>query len=250
MNKRMILCTAAAFVSLVLVVLLASTLSAAYDPATYAQAARAAYTGLTDGEVTRAVGLTREAQAQLAEEIVQYFRGKRAELDMEADIVDPGTGETHVQPAFHERERAHMADVRGLLDLAGRLMGALALVALVAATAARVAGRQAGRTAAARAFFRGSVTGTLALALPVLALSIWGAVDFTSLFYAFHGLAFTNDLWLLNPQTDLLIRMMPEGLFVRLAASIAIKTGAVMAALLLLAGIGALRARKGKEAKA
>lgn len=249
MNKRMIICTAAAFVSLVLVVLLASTLSAAYDPATYAQAARAAYTGLTDDEVTRAVGLTQDAQAQLAEEIVQYFRGKRAELDMEADIVDPRTGETNAQPAFHERERAHMADVRGLLDLAGRLMGALALVALVAATAARVAGRQAGRATAARAFFRGSVTGALALALPVLALSIWGAVDFTSLFYAFHDLAFTNDLWLLNPQTDLLIRMMPEGLFVRLAASVAIKTGAVMAALLLLAGIGALRARKGKEAK-
>ena len=41
-------------------------------------------------------------------------------------------------------------------------------------------------------------------------------LDYDRFFTAFHRLAFTNDLWLLNPRTDLLIRLMPEGLFMDL----------------------------------
>lgn len=52
------------------------------------------------------------------------------------------------------------------------------------------------------------------------ALMVWGAVDFDSLFILFHRLAFTNDLWLLNPETDLLIRLMPTDFFVHYAALI------------------------------
>lgn len=243
MKKRIVICTAIAVASLMGVVLLALTLSAAYDPATYGEAARAAY-GLADAEVTQAVGLTEEAQEALAGEIAQYLRGKRAELDVEADVLDLGTAETRRQPAFNARERAHMADVRGLLDLAGRLMGALALTALIAATAAQIAMKKSDGREAARACFTGTWAGALILAVPVLALAVWGAADFTSLFWAFHSLAFTNDLWLLNPATDLLIRMMPEGLFVGLAASIAAKACAVLAALLLAAGLRVLWTRK------
>lgn len=246
MKKRIVICTAIAVAALMGVVLLALTLSAAYDPATYGVAARAAY-GWTDAGVTQAVGLTAQAQAELAEEITQYFRGKRAELDMEADVLDVSTGETRRQAAFGERERAHMADVRGLLDLARRLMGALALTALIAATAAQVATKKADAREAARACFTGTWVGALILAVPALCLAIWGAVDFTSLFWAFHSLAFTNDLWLLNPATDLLIRMMPEGLFVSLAASIVVKTVAVLAALLLATGLRVLWTRKKGE---
>ncbi len=246
MKKRIVICTAIAVASLMGVVLLALTLSAAYDPATYGGAARVAYEA-PDAEVTRAVGLSGDEQARLGEEIVQYFRGKRAELDVEADVLDVGTGETRRQAAFGERERAHMADVRGLLDLAGRLMGALALTALIAATAAQVATKKADAREAARACFTGTWVGALILTVPALALAVWGAVDFTSLFWAFHSLAFTNDLWLLNPATDLLIRMMPEALFVSLAASVAVKTAAVLAALLLTAGLRVLWTRKKGE---
>ena len=43
---------------------------------------------------------------------------------------------------------------------------------------------------------------------------------FNSLFVLFHKVAFTNDLWLLNPQTDLLIRLMPIEFFISYAAII------------------------------
>ena len=41
-------------------------------------------------------------------------------------------------------------------------------------------------------------------------------IDFDGLFVTFHRIAFTNDGWLLNPRTDLLIRLMPESFFIRL----------------------------------
>ena len=54
----------------------------------------------------------------------------------------------------------------------------------------------------------------------VTILALLACIDFDSLFILFHKVAFTNDLWLLNPQTDLLIRLMPIEFFVSYAAII------------------------------
>ena len=50
---------------------------------------------------------------------------------------------------------------------------------------------------------------------------MWGAVDFDSLFVLFHRLSFSNSLWLLNPRTDLLIRLMPTDFFIHYAGILA-----------------------------
>jgi integral membrane protein (TIGR01906 family) len=42
---------------------------------------------------------------------------------------------------------------------------------------------------------------------------LWALIDFNSIFYFFHILSFSNDLWLLDPATDYLIMMFPEGFF-------------------------------------
>ena len=44
--------------------------------------------------------------------------------------------------------------------------------------------------------------------------------SFDDLFFRFHEVAFTNDLWLLDPSTDLLIRLMPIEFFISYAAII------------------------------
>ena len=54
----------------------------------------------------------------------------------------------------------------------------------------------------------------------VTVIVVLAAIDFNSLFILFHKVAFTNDLWLLNPQTDLLIRLMPIEFFISYAAII------------------------------
>ncbi len=71
-----------------------------------------------------------------------------------------------------------------------------------------------------------------------LVLLLRGA-DFDALFIRFHQLVFTNDLWLLDPATDALIRMLPEPFFESMAAQggVAAVVGAFAA---FLAGAAAL----------
>ena len=62
------------------------------------------------------------------------------------------------------------------------------------------------------------VVGLLLLA----ALAAYIALDFESAFILMHRLLFTNDLWLLDPRTDLLICLMPEPMFTFLAGRLAL----------------------------
>ena len=73
--------------------------------------------------------------------------------------------------------------------------------------------------------------GMLAMAGAVLILGIWALADFSGLFVTFHRVAFRNDGWLLNPKTDLLIRLMPTGFFTTLAVRVLLwAVGAAIAA--------------------
>ena len=45
-------------------------------------------------------------------------------------------------------------------------------------------------------------------------------LDFNKYFTYFHEIFFTNDLWLLDPNTDLLIQMLPEEFFITMAKNI------------------------------
>ena len=69
----------------------------------------------------------------------------------------------------------------------------------------------------------------------LLGVGAWAVSDFTRAFLWFHEMLFTNDLWLLNPATDLMIRMLPEAFFADIAAAAVI----AMAVLLLAAGFAA-----------
>ena len=58
--------------------------------------------------------------------------------------------------------------------------------------------------------------------------------DFNKYFTLFHEVFFTNDLWLLDPRTDLLIRMLPEGFFFDMVARIGIIFLALMFAVVII----------------
>ncbi len=65
------------------------------------------------------------------------------------------------------------------------------------------------------------VGGILALSTPVL-LAIPILIDFNRAFVIFHEIAFDNDLWMFDAQTDPIINYLPEALFMRNAATIAV----------------------------
>ena len=54
--------------------------------------------------------------------------------------------------------------------------------------------------------------GAVTLGLVVL-VGLGALAGFERLFLAFHEVSFSNDLWQLNPRTDYLIAMFPEGFF-------------------------------------
>ncbi len=114
---------------------------------------------------------------------------------------------------FQPHEADHMADCRELIGLAGRLRWITGTAALLL-TAAGIFLRRRGP-------FAGGMLAGLCVAAAVFAgITVWALADFDGLFVTFHRLAFTNDGWLLDPRTDLLIRLMPVNFFVTLGTGI------------------------------
>ena len=116
-----------------------------------------------------------------------------------------------LRECFHSYEADHMKDVRGLIrtdETAAWAAGAAVL--LLPLVHRLMPGRDR------RRFFRGIITGIrIVLGIGIL-LGIWAALDFDGFFVTFHRIAFTNEGWLLNPATDMLIRLMPIDFFISL----------------------------------
>ena len=119
-----------------------------------------------------------------------------------------GSGETVA--CFHGYEEAHMADCRELIRLDRTVMLASGGILLSLIGACVIKRRNAGD------FRRGLLWGLRIFAAAAAILAVWAVADFDGFFITFHKVAFTNDGWLLNPGTDMLIRLMPEEFFISL----------------------------------
>ena len=142
----------------------------------------------------------------MAEMITAYLSGREAEFQYLLPGVDGGE-----RPAFHPHEQQHMADCLMLFRLCRRVLAvsAISFAGLLALTLALREGKSAAR---------GGAAGFWAVLLALCAVALWAAADFEGVFVLFHRLSFANNLWLLNPQTDLLIRLMPLRFFIAYAA--------------------------------
>ncbi len=143
-----------------------------------------------------------------------------------------------LREAFNEKELTHMHDVQALLGLCLKVALACGLVAILCLALA-LARFPDLRASLARVYLR---IGPAVLILAGI-LAVWATIDFDSLFRLFHKLLFTNNLWLLDPRTDLLLQLMPTAFFIGYAGDIAVIWLASLAALSLTAAIY-LKARK------
>ncbi len=159
---------------------------------------------------------------------------------MTAEFLTDRQAEFQYDGRFQAHEAAHMEDVRGLIRLDSRVCLICALAAAVLTAAGCVRG---GR----REFARGMLRGLAAAGIIALGFGIWAAVDFDGLFVTFHRVAFRNDGWLLDPRTDLLIRLMPERFFIRLGIRGGMRALAGAAGIALAAGLARGRKRGNAE---
>lgn len=108
---------------------------------------------------------------------------------------------------FNKKEVIHMADVKRLLwGVYGAFgVSAVFLIALAATGFARER-RGCLPTLARRTLWGGGLTVGLLVAFGLIA-----AVGFDALFLLFHRVSFANDFWQLDPRTDYLVLLFPQG---------------------------------------
>lgn len=173
----------------------------------------------------------------VTDEMMAYLRGSRDDLNI--DTVVDGTP----REFFNAREKAHMADVRNLF-LGGLALRRLCLFLAAASVALLALFKVPLKHLLPRMLCAGTV---LFLGVTALLAGII-STDFTKYFIIFHKIFFTNDLWQLDPRTDLLINIVPEPFFMDTAARIGITFCLMTSALFLLCLACILREhRRGKS---
>ena len=152
-------------------------------------------------EISRETGLDAAQLRTVAEAFVEYLRNPSARLDLIVTV--GGTS----RPLLNQREIQHMEDVQRIFLLVRQLRlvagGILLILPLIGIYLA-------GGAVLPRLGWLLAAGGILTVALLVLA-GLLSLVDFTQAFIAFHRLAFSNDLWMLDPRTDYLVMIFPEG---------------------------------------
>lgn len=71
--------------------------------------------------------------------------------------------------------------------------------------------------------------------LMLVFFGFWILTDFTSFWTWFHTIFFSNQLWLLDPNTDFMICMLPETIFYKLVLACVVKVICFMALASVLA---------------
>ena len=173
------------------------------------------------------LNLSEEDLNKSTDALLDYLKGKRDDLDVSVTI-----GST-VKEAFNAKEISHMADVRSLyqavllIRLAAAILFLISLAYYIVDVKAR---RQRFLFSCCSSFLK--TTGVMILFLGILA--VWAFLDFNSFWTAFHRLVFSNDLWLLDPNTDLLINLFPAEFFFKLVFRI---VASFTVSMLFLSGI-------------
>ncbi len=201
--------------SLMIVFLITSVEAVAYWTPDYYEQEYTKY------HVDQTVHMEMDDLLDVTDEMMAYLRGRREDLHV-STVVDGQPREF-----FNDREIAHMEDVRGLF------LGGLALRRIcLALAAACILGLFLLRAPVRKVLPRMICVGTLLFLGLTALLAAVISTDFTKYFIIFHKIFFQNDLWILNPETDLLINIVPEPFFMDTAARIAL-TFALMTGLLL-----------------
>jgi len=157
--------------------------------------------GFDKYDVGSTTGLEKDQLKEAADSLISYFNSDEETISL--TVIKDGSP----LELFNEREVAHLKDVKDLFQLDYRvLLGTLSYI--LGYTLVYILYRQKEhRPALARALLYG---GALTLVL-IMAVGLGALLDFDELFWQFHLISFDNDLWLLDPATDYLIMLFPQG---------------------------------------
>ncbi|MDR1540873.1 MAG: TIGR01906 family membrane protein [Clostridiales bacterium] len=175
---------------------------------------------------------------QVTEKLLNYMSDAEDDLVVTAEVA----GES--REFFNAREKQHMVDVKNLILLMFSARNlSLAVTALTFAALFFLRGKSmAALMRTWQVFF-------ISFLIVAASLIIFIASDFDRAFTLFHELFFSNDLWILDARTDLLVNIVPIGFFTDIAAFIG-SIFAGLTAILISASSVALKLMKGKNISA
>lgn len=162
--------------------------------------------------------MTMEDLLTVTEEMMAYLRGNREDLHVYTTM-----GGVHCE-FFNAREIAHMEDVRDLF-IGGLWLRRIGLV--FTAVSAIGLWFWSKKDNERKKYLKYAVPHSLCLGTGIFfaaALAIIGLVstNFSKYFVVFHHIFFDNDLWILDPSTDMLINIVPQPFFMDTALYIAV----------------------------
>lgn len=136
----------------------------------------------------------------ISKNLADYLENKRDNLVFEI------TYEGEEREAFNNREIHHMIDVKDIYIKLNylKLISLLLIISIIALTRKK--------------YLLNSMYYSAGLSFGFSALlGIIISINFNKAFIFFHEIAFSNDLWLLDPRTDLLINLLPLSFFINIS---------------------------------
>ncbi len=156
--------------------------------------------GFEKYDVESVTGIERSELDYAAGQLIAYFNSDEELID----VVVTKDGEPF--ELFNEREILHLVDVKNLVQLDYAVLLATGLYSLgyCAVFLAR-------RTREWFNLARSIICGGMLTFLIIGVAAFIALIDFNWFFLQFHLISFANDLWILDPATDYLIMMFPQG---------------------------------------
>jgi integral membrane protein (TIGR01906 family) len=173
--------------------------------------------------VSQTTGLARSELDRAATGLIAYFNSDDETISL--TVMKDG----QLLALFNEREVAHLRDVKELFWLVYRVLLGTLLYALVYVGLSIFWWRDRRRLS------WGLVGGGGLTLVLMLSLGLGTLFNFDRLFWQFHLISFTNELWMLDPTHDYLIMLFPRGFWydASLLCAVATAVGAV-----ILGGVG------------
>ena len=152
--------------------------------------------------------------------------------ELQIDVMIDG----RVQPFFSEQELSHMMDVRDIFMITIRFFGFCLIGAIMLQLISRIAVCHDEPKIFRYSDGVGIIAGTIAVLIASAAFVIAVSRDFTSAFDTMHHVMFSNTLWLMDPNDNILVNIVPEGFFIDTAVRIGI-VYTILMLVMLAAGV-------------
>ncbi|MBR2802787.1 MAG: TIGR01906 family membrane protein [Erysipelotrichaceae bacterium] len=196
MNKKLMIPAVLASLCLLLAVFLQIVDSSCFDRSFFARQYELAGSA-------QQIGVSDEDLMKMTDVLLDYLKDERQDISVQAEV------HGQMREIFDQREKDHMVDVKALYQTAVTVKNVSALLAVILFVFVIYSARKD----AFAVLWKGYLWALLLFAAVFAALGAYALIDFDRFWTTFHQVLFDNDLWLLDPNTEIMINMVPSSFF-------------------------------------